>query len=64
MFLKPLRSAAHSPRILRQSHRHRLARPFGAAPPIAALLYALAPELVIGLDMPFAPEIPVPEPLP
>jgi len=33
----------------------QITRPFGAAPPLTALLYALAPELVIGLNMPFAP---------
>ncbi|MEJ2611886.1 MAG: ABC transporter substrate-binding protein [Candidatus Thiodiazotropha sp.] len=33
-----------------------IARPFGAAPPITALLYALAPDLVIALNMPFTPE--------
>jgi iron complex transport system substrate-binding protein len=31
-------------------------RPFGAAPPITALLVALAPDLVVGLNMPFAPD--------
>ena len=31
-------------------------RPFGAAPPITALLFALAPERVIALNMPFAPD--------
>jgi iron complex transport system substrate-binding protein len=31
-------------------------RPFGAAPPLTALLYALAPELVFALNMPFSPE--------
>ncbi len=30
-------------------------RPFGAAPPLTALLYALAPDLVSALNIPFAP---------
>jgi iron complex transport system substrate-binding protein len=30
-------------------------RPFGAAPPITALLYALAPDKVYALNMPFTP---------
>jgi len=33
----------------------QITRPFGAAPPLTALLYALAPDLVIGLNIPFAP---------
>ncbi len=32
-----------------------IARPFGAAPPLTALLYALAPETVRALNMPFTP---------
>lgn len=34
----------------------QIARPFGAAPPITALLYALDPQRVIALNMPFSPE--------
>jgi iron complex transport system substrate-binding protein len=33
-----------------------VSRPFGSAPPITALLLALAPERVIALNMPFAPD--------
>lgn len=32
-----------------------VARPFGAAPPLTALLYALDPQRVIALNMPFTP---------
>lgn len=33
----------------------RIERPFGAAPPVTALLYALDPQRVIALNMPFTP---------